>query len=92
MRGNSHQAAVRRRPRDQSAVSEDDTAVDPAAVEWLTLHCQTFWLPTVGGAVRLANVRAHPRLAMSIIEGEHAPAPVLTEGRSRRRSRLGSEV
>ena len=38
-------------------------------------------LPTVGDAARIANVRAHPWLALSIIEGEHDDhAAVLTEG------------
>jgi hypothetical protein len=39
------------------------------------------WLPTVSDAARIANVRAHPWLALSIIEGEHdTHAAVLTEG------------
>ena len=42
---------------------------------------EAFWLPTVGGAARLRNVRAHPWLALSVIEGEHdTHAAVLTEG------------
>jgi hypothetical protein len=49
-----------------------------------TLFCtyaQAFWLPTVSGAARLSNVRAHPWLALSIVEGEHDNhAAVLTEG------------
>jgi hypothetical protein len=40
-----------------------------------------FWLPTLGAAARLRNVRAHPWLALSIVEGEHdTHAAVLTEG------------
>jgi hypothetical protein len=49
-----------------------------------TLFCtyqEAFWLPTLGGAARLRNVRANPWLALSIIEGEHdTHAAVLTEG------------
>jgi Pyridoxamine 5'-phosphate oxidase len=46
-----------------------------------SMYAEAFWLPTVSGAVRLANVRAHPWLALSIIEGEHdTHAAVLTEG------------
>ena len=49
-----------------------------------TLFCtyaQAFWLPTLGSAARLSNVRAHPWLALSIVEGEHdTHAAVLTEG------------
>jgi hypothetical protein len=52
-----------------------------AAPTLFSAYAEAFWLPTVGGAVRLANVRAHPWLALSIIEGEHdTHAPVLTEG------------
>ena len=46
-----------------------------------SIYAEAFWLPTLGGAVRLGNVRAHPWLALSIIEGEHdTHAAVLTEG------------
>jgi hypothetical protein len=52
-----------------------------AAPTLFSMYAEAFWLPTVGGAVRLANVRAHPWLALSIIEGEHdTHAAVLTEG------------
>jgi hypothetical protein len=52
-----------------------------AAPTLFTIYAEAFWLPTVGGAVRIANVRAHPWLALSIIEGEHdTHAAVLTEG------------
>ena len=52
-----------------------------AAPTLFSAYAEAFWLPTVGGAVRLANVRAHPWLALSIIEGEHdTHAAVLTEG------------
>jgi hypothetical protein len=45
------------------------------------LYAEAFWLPTLGGAVRLGNARSHPWLALSIIEGEHdTHAAVLTEG------------
>ena len=49
-----------------------------------TLFCtyaEAFWLPTLGSAARLSNVRAHPWLALSIVDGEHdTHAAVLTEG------------
>lgn len=52
-----------------------------AAPTLFTLYANAFWLPTIDGAARLGNVRAHPWLALSIIEGEHdTHAAVLTEG------------
>jgi hypothetical protein len=52
-----------------------------AAPTLFTSYAEAFWLPTLGGAVRLGNVRANPWLALSIIEGEHdTHAAVLTEG------------
>lgn len=52
-----------------------------AAPTLFSLHAEAFWLPTLTGATRLSNVRAHPWLALSIIEGEHdTHAAVLTEG------------
>jgi hypothetical protein len=52
-----------------------------AAPTLFSVYAEAFWLPTVGGAVRLGNVRAHPWLALSVVEGEHdAHAAVLTEG------------
>jgi hypothetical protein len=52
-----------------------------AAPTLFTLYDQAFWLPTLGGAARLGNVRAHPWLALSILEGEHdTHAAVLAEG------------
>ena len=40
-----------------------------------------FWLPTLGSAARLRNVRAHPWLALSVVEGDHdTHAAVLAEG------------
>jgi hypothetical protein len=52
-----------------------------AAPTLFTTCAEAFWLPTLGGAVRLGNVRAHPWLALSIIEGEDdTHAAVLTEG------------
>jgi Pyridoxamine 5'-phosphate oxidase len=52
-----------------------------AAPTLFSIYAEAFWLPTLGSAVRLGNVRAHPWLALSIIEGEHdAHAAVLTEG------------
>ena len=52
-----------------------------AAPTLFSLHAEAFWLPTLGSATRLGNVRAHPWLALSILEGEHdTHAAVLTEG------------
>lgn len=52
-----------------------------AAPTLFSLYAEAFWLPTLGSAARLGNVRAHPWLALSIIEGEHdTHAAVLTEG------------
>jgi Pyridoxamine 5'-phosphate oxidase len=52
-----------------------------AAPTLFSLYAQAFWLPTVSGAARLGNVRAHPWLALSVVEGEHdSHAAVLTEG------------
>jgi hypothetical protein len=52
-----------------------------AAPTLFSLYAEAFWLPTLGGAVRLSNVRAHPWLALSILEGEHdTHAAVLAEG------------
>jgi hypothetical protein len=48
-----------------------------------SIYAEAFWLPTLGAAVRLRNVRAHPWLALSIIEGEHdTHAAVLAEGKA----------
>lgn len=64
-----------------------------AAPTLFTLHGEAFWLPTVGGAVRSANVRAHPRLALSILEGEHdTHAAVLTEGPAEVRAAVPDDV
>jgi hypothetical protein len=50
-----------------------------AAPTLFTSYAEAFWLPTLGGAVRLGNVRADRWLALSIIEGEHGThAAVLT--------------
>jgi hypothetical protein len=52
-----------------------------AAPTLFTAYAEAFWLPTRSGAARLGNVRAHPWLALSIVEGEHdTHAAVLTEG------------
>jgi Pyridoxamine 5'-phosphate oxidase len=52
-----------------------------AAPTLFSIYAEAFWLPTLGDAARLGNVRAHPWLALSIIEGEHdTHAAVLTEG------------
>ena len=52
-----------------------------AAPTLFCVYAEAFWLPTVSGAVRIGNVRAHPWLALSIVEGEHdTHAVVLTEG------------
>ncbi|WP_406046645.1 pyridoxamine 5'-phosphate oxidase family protein [Kribbella sp. NBC_00889] len=52
-----------------------------AAPTLYSIYAQAFWLPTVGGAVRLRNVQAHPWLALSVLEGDHdAHVAVLTEG------------
>jgi hypothetical protein len=53
----------------------------PATPTLFSTYAEAFWLPSLGAAVRLRNVRAHPWLALSIIEGEHnTHAAVLTEG------------
>ena len=55
-----------------------------AAPTLFSLYAEAFWLPTLGGAARLGNVRAHPWLALSILEGEHdTHAAVLAEGPGR---------
>jgi hypothetical protein len=52
-----------------------------AAPSLFTIYAEAFWLPTVRAAARIANVRAHPWLALSIVEGEHdTHAAVLIEG------------
>lgn len=52
-----------------------------AAPTLFTTYAEAFWLPTVRDAARITNVRAHPWLALSIIEGEHdTHAAVLIEG------------
>jgi hypothetical protein len=52
-----------------------------AAPTLFSLYAEAFWLPTLGSAARLGNVRAHRWLALSITEGEHdTHAAVLTEG------------
>ena len=52
-----------------------------AAPTLFSIYAEAFWLPTLGAAARLRNVRAHPWLALSVIEGEHdTHAAVLTEG------------
>ena len=52
-----------------------------AAPTLFSVYAEAFWLPTLSDAARIANVRAHPWLALSIIEGEHdTHAAVLTEG------------
>jgi pyridoxamine 5'-phosphate oxidase-like protein len=52
-----------------------------AAPTLFSISAEAFWLPTVGGAVRLRNVEAHPWLALSVLEGDHDEhAAVLTEG------------
>lgn len=52
-----------------------------AAPTLFSLHAEAFWLPTVRDAARVTNVRAHPWLALSVLEGEHdTHAAVLIEG------------
>lgn len=52
-----------------------------AAPTLFSIYAEAFWLPTVSDAVRIANVRAYPWLALSILEGEHdTHAAVLAEG------------
>jgi len=52
-----------------------------AAPTLFSIYAEAFWLPTLGTAARLGNIRAHPWLALSILEGEHdTHAAVLTEG------------
>jgi hypothetical protein len=51
-----------------------------AAPTLFTSYAEAFWLPTLGDALRLDNVRANPWLTLSVIEGEHdTHAAVLTE-------------
>lgn len=51
-----------------------------AAPTLFSIYAEAFWLPTLGSAARLGNVRAQ-WLALSIVEGEHdTHAAVLTEG------------
>jgi hypothetical protein len=52
-----------------------------AAPTLFTAYDEAIWLPTVGNAARIVNVRAHPWLALSVVEGEHdTHAAVLLEG------------
>jgi hypothetical protein len=52
-----------------------------AAPTLFSIYAEAFWLPTLSGAARVRNVRSHPWLALSILEGEHdTHAAVLTEG------------
>ena len=52
-----------------------------AAPTLFSTYAEAFWLPTLGGAARIGNVKAHPWLALSIVEGEHdTHAAVLAEG------------
>jgi hypothetical protein len=52
-----------------------------AAPTLFSLHAKAFWLPTLGGAVRVHNVRSHAWLALSVLEGEHdSHAAILAEG------------
>jgi hypothetical protein len=52
-----------------------------AAPTVFSVYRDGFWLPTLGSAVRLKNVRANPWLALSVMEGEHdTHAVVLIEG------------
>lgn len=52
-----------------------------AAPTLFTPYAEAIWLPTVSNAARIANVRANPWLALSVVEGEHdTHAAVLMEG------------
>ncbi|GAA0953626.1 hypothetical protein GCM10009554_58250 [Kribbella koreensis] len=52
-----------------------------AAPTLFTTYAESFWLPTLGNAIRVRNVQANPWLALSVLEGEHEThAAVLTEG------------
>lgn len=52
-----------------------------AAPSLFSIYAEAFWLPTLSGAARVRNVRSHPWLALSILEGEHdTHAAVLAEG------------
>lgn len=52
-----------------------------AAPTLFSVYAEAFWLPTLGAAVRVHNVRSHPWLALSVLEGEHdSHAAVLAEG------------
>ena len=44
-----------------------------AAPTLFSIYAEAFWLPTLGGAARLGNVRSHPWLALSIIEVSMTP-------------------
>jgi hypothetical protein len=64
-----------------------------AAPTLFSIYAEACWLPTLGGAARLANVRAHPWLALSILEGEHdTHAAVLTEGPAEVLTSVAEEV
>src|SRR5262249_58950328 len=58
-----------------------------AAPTLFSLYAEAFWLPTLGSAARLGNVRAHPWLALSIIEGEE---PERLRVQDRKSTRLNS--
>jgi hypothetical protein len=64
-----------------------------AAPTLFSVYAEAFWLPTVGNAARIANVRAHPWLALSIVEGEHdTHAAVLAEGAAEMLATVPDEV
>jgi hypothetical protein len=64
-----------------------------AAPTLFSIYAEAFWLPTLGGAVRLRNVQAHPWLALSVLEGEHdTHAAVLTEGPAEVLTKVPAEV
>jgi len=46
---------------------------------WFVFHGGRFWICTVPGSVKAANVRADPRVSVSL---ESAGAPVVAEGRA----------
>jgi hypothetical protein len=64
-------ASYLRRPTYALASSTRPDGRAHAAPTLFCIYAEAFWLPTVSDAARIANVRAHPWLVLSIIEGEH---------------------
>lgn len=80
MSGPQLAAYLRRRTYALASTTRPDGRAQ-AAPTLFSVHAEAFWLPTLGAAARLANVRAHPWLALSILEGEHdTHAAIIAEG------------